>query len=141
MLDSTPLLLSIRDFFEIFGMMTGFEKIRPSFGACVSAFERGGFSHVLFNNFLPTISLKVAFAARARGLRTFMWVHNFRLDCANGLHFDGKNICHQCLNSWEPLVFFPELPTLVGSIFYLRSDLSFETGCAFGCSLYRSFYL
>ncbi len=91
---------------EIFGMFFGFEGLRPSFRTCLGVLERGGFSHVLFNNCLPTVSLKVFSAARSRGLRTFMWVHNFRLDCANGLHFDGKNICHQCLNAGSRWSFF-----------------------------------
>jgi glycosyltransferase involved in cell wall biosynthesis len=83
---------------EIFGMMTGFEGLRPSLRHCLARASQGGFTHVILNNCIPTISLRLPRELRKQNIKTIAWVHNFRLDCANGFRFTGRNFCRRCLD-------------------------------------------
>jgi len=93
-----PLLSSMTDLVEVFGMITGLEKFRPSFWRCMSKIVNEKFTHVILNNCIPTISLSLPKEIRKKNLKTLTWVHNFRLDCANGLRFNGKEFCTLCLD-------------------------------------------
>ncbi len=97
---------TLKNCLEISGMVLGFERLRPSLKSCLGLLKADQFTHVIFNNYLPTISLQMPQLTKAYGLKTLMWVHNFRLDCANGLHFDGKSSCNRCLNSGSRWAFF-----------------------------------
>jgi glycosyltransferase involved in cell wall biosynthesis len=90
----------IKDLIELFFMVVGLERLRPSYFAVKRGLSQGlpsgGFTHCIFNNFIPTLSLALPDLMKQRGMRTFWWVHNQRLSCANGTRFNGKQSCHLC---------------------------------------------
>lgn len=49
------------------------------------------------HNTLPLISPSVYYAARSRGVPVVQTVHNFRLQCPNGLFFREGHICADCV--------------------------------------------
>lgn len=49
------------------------------------------------HNTLPLISPSVYYAARSRGVPVVQTVHNFRLQCPNGLFFRDGHICEECV--------------------------------------------
>jgi glycosyltransferase involved in cell wall biosynthesis len=90
----------LRDLIELGLMVVGLERLRPSYFAVKRALSReasrGAFTHCIFNNFIPTLSLALPELMKRKGIKTFSWVHNQRLSCANGLRFNGKVSCHLC---------------------------------------------
>jgi glycosyltransferase involved in cell wall biosynthesis len=82
---------------ELAFMILGLEKLRPSYYQVAKQADSQNFSHVLFNNFIPTVSLALPELFKKKNIKTLMWVHNARLSCANGLLFNGKTACHRCL--------------------------------------------
>jgi glycosyltransferase involved in cell wall biosynthesis len=95
-LEYSPLNTS-KDAAEIAFMAAGIETARPSARIFKQEFQNQKFSHVIFNNFVPTLSLELPQIAKQHGARTFAWVHNFRSFCANGLIFNGESTCRRCL--------------------------------------------
>jgi glycosyltransferase involved in cell wall biosynthesis len=81
---------------EAFFMALGLEFLRPSFFRVWKALRIFKADHVIFNNFIPTISLKAPWLAKSYGAKTWAWVHNSRLLCANGLTFNGRERCEKC---------------------------------------------
>lgn len=81
---------------EILFMLLGIERFRPSYWAVRSQIRKLKPSHVIFNNFIPTVSLKLPAFAKSVGARTLAWVHNSRAICANGLSYNGKSVCQDC---------------------------------------------
>lgn len=69
----------------------------------VAAFDRLLRRHrpdvVHLHNVFPLISPWVVHRARAGGVPTVLTVHNFRLDCVNGLYFRDGRICTDCAGS------------------------------------------
>ncbi|MBK9292987.1 MAG: glycosyltransferase [Oligoflexia bacterium] len=82
---------------EILFMFLGLEKLRPSYFKVKNILKNNKFESVILNNFIPTLSLEIPKLSRAHGAKVFSWVHNSRIICANGLSFDGKNECYDCL--------------------------------------------
>lgn len=90
--------LILSDVLELLFMTVGLERWRPSYKYLRNKMNSGGFTHVLFNNFIPTISLALPKAAKELGIKTFAFIHNARLSCANGLNFNGHEACTRCLD-------------------------------------------
>lgn len=86
-------------FLEVLLMVVGAERLRPSFKAFKSLFERTRPSIVILNNFIPTVSLAIPEETRRQKIRSIAWSHNARLICANGLTFDGAQACTACIDS------------------------------------------
>ncbi len=96
-----PALFSVgflSSFLELFFMSLGLEKLRPSYHQIKRTLGQSKFTHVLFNNLAPTISLDAPALCQATGLKTLWWLHNARISCANGLLYNGQTACHQCLS-------------------------------------------
>jgi glycosyltransferase involved in cell wall biosynthesis len=91
---------NLRDGLELVCMVLGLERLRPSYFAVKRALTRGTtsgkFTHCIFNNFIPTVSLALPRLMKQKGMKTFWWVHNQRVTCANGVRFNGKASCHRC---------------------------------------------
>ena len=90
--------LAESDRVELATMALGLERRRPSLRLVSDALDAGSYRAVLFNNFIPTVSLAAPALCRQRGLRVFHWAHNSRLSCANGVSFDGKEACAACFD-------------------------------------------
>ncbi|MDZ4677731.1 MAG: glycosyltransferase family 4 protein [Oligoflexia bacterium] len=93
------LLPSLKNPLEFLFMVLGLEKLRPSYQKVKNETRSKDFSHVLFNNFIPTVSFALPGFFKAQNIKTLMWVHNARLSCANGLLFNGQTPCHRCLTT------------------------------------------
>src|SRR5690242_5640904 len=74
---------------EVLLMALGFERLRPSYFQGQKLLQRNSFTDVLFNNFVPTVSLALPKLAAQRKIKCSWWLHNMRISCANGLTFDG----------------------------------------------------
>ncbi len=92
-----PLTKSPLDLIEIFFMLLGLEKLRPSYWRVRRRLNKSAFTHIMLNNFVPTLSLSIPALAQKKGLKVFWWIHNARVYCANGLAFNGKSTCHDCV--------------------------------------------
>lgn len=90
---------------EVFFMLLGAEKFRPSFRQFKRMFERTRPNVVILNNFMPTVSLAIPKEVRRGNSRSIAWSHNARLICANGLTFDGKRPCTACLDIGSGSIF------------------------------------
>jgi glycosyltransferase involved in cell wall biosynthesis len=88
--------LSESDRVELAMMALGVERMRPTLREIGDALAAGSYRAVLFNNFIPTVSLAAPELCRQHGLRVFHWAHNSRLSCANGVSFDGNEACAAC---------------------------------------------
>ncbi len=109
----------IEDFFETLFMFLGLEQLRPSYRYVNNYVSKGHYKIVLFNNFVPTISLALPEHFRKQKIKTMMWLHNARISCANGLLFNGKTDCHRCLTKGSRWVFLQKcLPTNLQSFLY-----------------------
>jgi len=84
-----------QDVLEVICMGLGLEFFRPSLKAIRRRIEAYKPTHVIFNNFIPTLSLNAPALAKAHGAKTIYWIHNSRLYCANGLSFNGKKLAPQ----------------------------------------------
>jgi glycosyltransferase involved in cell wall biosynthesis len=89
---------------EFLFMGLGIEKLRPSYFIVKKILRKKQYSHVLLNNFFPTLSLSILDTAKQQNSKILLWLHNARHSCANGLLFNGRGQnCHQCLEktSWK----------------------------------------
>jgi len=93
------------DIIEVFFMILGFERLRPSFFKFKKALTRSKATHVMLNNVIPTLSLDIPLHCKKLNISTSLWVHNGRLSCANGLFFDGKKECYDCFNKSSFFIF------------------------------------
>jgi glycosyltransferase involved in cell wall biosynthesis len=89
--------INFSDVIEILFMALGLEFFRPSYFKIRKILREGNFDRIILNNFLPVVSLGILSFAKKKNMRTFLWVHNSRIFCANGLLFNGKVECHKCL--------------------------------------------
>src|ERR1017187_5859326 len=96
----------LSDLLELVCMFLGLERLRPSYFKISHELKKPDLSHVLFNNFIPTVSLALPARAKELGLKTLWWAHNARLTCANGLLYDGQAPCHDCLLKGSRYSFF-----------------------------------
>ncbi len=89
----------VADLAEVACMALGWERLRPSYFKIQRKIARTRPSAVIFNNYIPTLSLAAGTSAQ-NGPRAprYLWVHNGRLSCANGLFYDGEKTCHQCFD-------------------------------------------
>jgi glycosyltransferase involved in cell wall biosynthesis len=113
----------LRDLIELAFMAVGLERLRPSYFAVKRVLSReappGNFTHCIFNNFIPTLSLALPDLMKRRGIKTFAWVHNQRLSCANGLRFNGNESCHLCFERGSRFAVVRKChPTYVRSLLY-----------------------
>lgn len=88
----------LSDLVELLGMVLGWERLRPSYWRIRRVIREKIPRALVFNNFIPTLSLAAPAFARARGIPVFTWVHNGRLSCANGLFYDGHAECYRCFS-------------------------------------------
>ena len=54
------------------------------------------FKFVVVNNLWFTLSLGVLKILEKQNINYYVKLHNFRIDCANGIHFRNNTICHSC---------------------------------------------
>jgi glycosyltransferase involved in cell wall biosynthesis len=113
----------LRDWIELVCMAVGLERARPSYFAVKRALARvatnGEFTHCIFNNFIPTVSLALPSLMKTKGIRTFWWVHNQRLSCANGVRFNGRESCHRCFDQGSRFAAIQQChPTRAQSLLY-----------------------
>lgn len=87
----------LRHFLEIIFMILGMEKLRPSYLKVKQTLKNKKYDAVFLNNFIPSLSLEIPQLIHQSGSKVFAWTHNSRLICANGLCFDGKKDCDDCL--------------------------------------------
>jgi glycosyltransferase involved in cell wall biosynthesis len=84
------------DFVEFFFMVLGLERLRPSYFTAKRLTKDAAYTHCIFNNFIPTVSLAMPALLKSRGATTYWWTHNQRISCSNGLKFNGKGPCNLC---------------------------------------------
>jgi hypothetical protein len=113
----------LRDWIELVCMALGLERARPSYvavkRALAGAATNGEFTHCIFNNFIPTLSLALPSLMKRKGMRTFWWVHNQRLSCANGVRFNGRESCHRCFDKGSRFAAIQKChPTRAQSLLY-----------------------
>ena len=107
------------DFLEVLFMTLGLEKLRPSYLEVTARSKRQKPTHVIFNNVLPTVSLGLPAYFRKNKIKTFLWIHNSRLQCANGLNFNNKTECHRCVTKGSRWALVQKcLPTFKQSLLY-----------------------
>ncbi|MCC6276284.1 MAG: glycosyltransferase family 4 protein [Oligoflexia bacterium] len=94
------------DALEVLFMALGIERLRPSFQKVKRVVDSERYSHVIFNNFIPTISLDLPQFCQTKEIKVVSWVHNARLICANGLVFDRKSECFDCWTKGSHRSFF-----------------------------------
>lgn len=87
---------SFIDALEVLFMTLGLERCRPSYWRVKRTARKLGVTHVMFNNFIPTVSLALPYWFKTQSTQVFLWVHNARFSCANGLLFTGSERCHRC---------------------------------------------
>jgi glycosyltransferase involved in cell wall biosynthesis len=139
----------LRDLWEFGCMVAGLERLRPSYFAAKRAVARGlsggQFTHCIFNNFIPTLSLALPRLMRRKGIKTFWWVHNQRLTCANGVRFNGKESCHRCFESGSRFAAIQKchasrLQSVVYSVIYRRRRVLRWIGSSIDCFIGSSEY-
>jgi glycosyltransferase involved in cell wall biosynthesis len=54
------------------------------------------FKFVVVNNLWFTLSLGVLKILEKQNINYYVKLHNFRIDCANGIHYRNNTICHSC---------------------------------------------
>ena len=54
------------------------------------------------HNFFPLISPAACYAAKAEGVPVVQFLHNYRLNCPNGLFFRDGRVCEECLGRALP---------------------------------------
>jgi glycosyltransferase involved in cell wall biosynthesis len=119
---------SFSDFFEILFMKLGLEKWRPSYRRALKFIKAGGYSHLILNNFAPTVSLAIPALAQKHNVKILWWLHNSRIWCANGLMFNGRASCSRCLTHGSRWAFFQNchsniLQSLIYAITYRRNRI------------------
>ena len=88
---------------EINNMRLG--AVRAFFSGLYNTFSRQQFSKLLkaehpdiihIHNLYPFISPSILPVAQQSGIPVIMTVHNYRLDCPNGLYYSNGEICERC---------------------------------------------
>ena len=121
-------------------MILGLEKMRPSFAKVKKILNDDHYTHIIFNNFIPTVSLALPELCKKKSVITLYWVHNARLSCANGLLYNGREFArvdsarcrHESLRlshwmrkvfceSWKPCYAFWRKPKLISHLVDLLS--------------------
>jgi glycosyltransferase involved in cell wall biosynthesis len=108
---------------ELVFMAIGLERLRPSYLLIRRAVSRhlasAKLTHCIFNNFIPTLSLALPALMKRQGMKTYWWVHNQRLSCANGVRFNGKESCHLCFERGSRFAAILKChPTRIQSVLY-----------------------
>ena len=104
----------LKDVIELFLMAIGLERLRPSYLLIRRAVSRhlasAKLTHCIFNNFIPTLSLALPAFMKRQGMKTYWWVHNQRLSCANGVRFNGKGELSSLFRARKPVRRNPQVP-------------------------------
>lgn len=108
---------SFSDALEVLFMALGLERWRPSYWQIKRAARKSGVTHVMFNNFIPTVSLSLPHWFKTQNAKVFLWVHNARFSCANGLLFTGHQKCHRCFTNGSRWAFLQKCHSSWGQSF------------------------